>query len=65
MIHTLVAFIIVLSPIPDQCKDKQFAQANPGQCQVDSGLFPSMNTGGGGDHGGIIGSILHHLGGLL
>lgn len=65
MIGALTWVVIILAPINPQCDDKEYAQANPGQCQIDSGPFPNFPSVGGHPGGGLIGSILHHLGGLL
>lgn len=58
-------------PYAAQCRDKAFASANPGLCSnAPWGMGGGGNGeppagGGGGGSGGLIGGILHKIGGLL
>lgn len=64
------SILIILGPkdVPDQCDQLVYARANPAQCYVFP--FPQLpggnaSSGSGGNDGGLIGRILHGIGGLL
>lgn len=67
----MVASAAVADPNDAQCSDPTFAHSNPMLCGDYSTPFGVAGSGtpakgaGGGGNGGLIGSILHGLGGLL
>lgn len=48
--------------VPYECRTPAYAQAHPDECGDSGNPFLLGGGGGGGNSGGLIGSILHHLG---